>query len=180
MGINTSVLLVTLNLDYRRLSPDRAYAKVSHTASRQTMGFPPRRWGCSKQRTGPAQQKSNGGGRGDEGRCSKQQLVWSNTPDSVLLGDWAHVTSRSPDMPLATNTHTLPVFTRTCASNPIESAHYPNTFNWFGLKTVGKHEGYLVVSTGDGAVVQWKLTVSWCSTCSEASVLHFKESEPRQ
>ena len=21
------------------------------------------------------------------------------------------------------------------ASNPIETAHYPNTFNWFGLKT---------------------------------------------
>lgn len=34
-GINTAALLVTLNLDYRRLSPDRAYSKVSHTASGQ-------------------------------------------------------------------------------------------------------------------------------------------------
>lgn len=47
VDINTAVLLPTLNLDYRRLSTDRAYSKVSHTSQWATVSLS---WGGADKR----------------------------------------------------------------------------------------------------------------------------------
>lgn len=51
VGINRVVLLVTLNLDYGRLSPDRAYSKVSHMVNGQQQAYSGEGEGGHKQTT---------------------------------------------------------------------------------------------------------------------------------
>lgn len=118
-------------MDYRRLSHDRAYSQVSHVSSGQ-------QWATNK--------------RLSTSLMSRQDTKsWAHTTEKAC---WGTGTNRwfGPEL--------LPVelmsrrtiletgeFTQLHIyhANPFWTAHYPNTFNWFGLET--SSEGVNLVST---------------------------------
>lgn len=95
-----------------------------------------------KQRVEPARQKSCW----SSGSAGINSWFGLSTPDSVLSElaglMWCHTLQT-----ISSTASWSSLSSKSTHSNPIESAHYPNTFNWFGHKTQPGNKRVTLLST---------------------------------
>lgn len=118
-------------MDYIRLSHDRAYSQVSHVSSGQ-------QWAPNKRLSSRLMSRQ------DTKRWAHpaEKARWATGTNSWFGLGLLPVELMSRRTILETGEFTqLQIY----HANPIETAHYPNAFNWFGLEP--SSEGVNLVST---------------------------------
>lgn len=111
-------------MDYRRLSHDTAYSQVSHVPSGQ-------------------QRATNK--RLSTGLMSQQDTKsWAHTTEKARWGTGTNSWFGPRLLPVELVSRPAILETgqftqlQICHANPIETAHYPNTFNWFETSSEGR------------------------------------------
>lgn len=144
-------------MDYRRLSHDRAYSQVSHVSSGQ------RRATNNRLSTGLMSRRDT-----KSWAHTTEKARWGTGTNSWFAPGLLPVELMSRRTILETGEFTQ---FQIYHANPIGTAHYSTTFNWFGLET-SSEGGNLVSTVGDSWFLFFSRSAasySWAFWCLQPS-----------